>query len=315
VSYLVGLVGSIDAELNYTAPSFTVNFVESATGSVAVGARGTPVVLGSWLNLTFRGALIVPSGDPATAHGTVTGADGPASPDTGAVVVAWLELAAALGALLVSAWLFWTTRSVAGPGAIPNLDRLIEPYDEVIAQTAPVPDGLKALPVDRWEDLVKVADTLGRPILRPVQPKGDLPGSDFYVFDGTTAYVYRHPGSSAATPGPGVGASSGIGVPQVVPQAPATPSPVSPTATGIPAVPPPKRLRNAAAKRLAAELEAELRRVRTGSFDPVQRWYLYSLATLAVRKVADGDAGEARPYVEELRRAIDKSLDGPRPPA
>jgi len=70
---------------------------------VAVGTSAASLPLDSWLNLTFRGALIVPNGAPATSHGSLTGPDGRADPSAAAsLTAAWVELAAALGALLVS---------------------------------------------------------------------------------------------------------------------------------------------------------------------------------------------------------------------
>jgi len=317
VSRIEGLTSSIDAQLNYSATAFTVSFVASVTGSVAVGLRAAPVVLDSWLNLTFRGPLIVPSGAPATVHGSVTGADGPSSPGVGgALAVAWLELAASAAALLFSVWLFWSARRAAGPAPLPDLDRLIEPYEEVIARTTKVPDGVKVLPVDRWEDLVKVADTLGRPILRPLLSPDDLQGTDFYVFDGTLAYLYRHPRPDEGGPS---AAGAGAATAQAGPK-PAAPPPAAAPPPG-PARPPPTAGRppgappSAAAKRLTAQLEKELRRIRTLPLDAVQRWYLFSLATVAVRTVASGDLQEAQRNVDELRRAIDRSLDLPRRPS
>jgi len=217
-------------------------------------------------------------------------------------------------------------RKAEGPVPLPDLERLIEPYEEVIARTTREPGGTMVLPVDKWEDLVKVADTLGRPILRPVGTSGNPRGVDFYVYDGTVAYLYRHPAATGGE-GPKGGPPSAGRSPGTVPPSPSAtpPAPVRasgpvPSArppTAIPAravrpptppVRPPAARDQKAAQVLAGQLKSELGRIRDAPLDSAQRWYIYSQFTQAVRVLSSESLAEARRAVEDLRRTIDRAL-------
>ncbi len=305
VSAIEALVQRINAQLNYSAPQFTVTLAASVEGSVAHDGSILPFDVGPWLNLTFEDPLIVPYGVPASWHGAVDPVAGAGSPDRGALSIAWTELAACLGALALSVWLFWSGRRSPGPAPLPSLERLIEPYEEVIARTTSGPAGARMMPVERWEDLVKVADTLGRPILRPTPGPGDPVGSEFFVYDGTVAYVYRYP-RTPATGGPA----------RPEPAAPAAPPPRAPPSApakaAVPGAPPRRR----ASPGIAAQLEIELQRLRSVPLDPAQRWYAFSVFTQTVRTVGSAGPAEAQRAVDELRATLDRLL-GPatrRPP-
>jgi hypothetical protein len=317
VSRVESLVNTIDSQLNYTATSFTVSFVASVSGSVVLGSEAAPVTLDSWLNLTFRGPLIVPTGDPAGVSGSLAGPDSPGGSGGGAALtIAWLELVGAVGALVASAWLLWASRVGAAPATLPDLERLTEPYEEVIARTSQPPEGGKVLPVDRWEDLVKVADTLGRPILRPVAGPGNPEGSDFYVFDGTLAYLYRYPRSKDATatvgrprPRAGGGPEPAASVPRppvASPRPPVSPSTSMARPPGGASVPP---------KSLTDQLDAELARIRVAPIDPATRQYLRQRHAIAARIVLSSGPHEGRRAVDELRLTIDRTISGSSPRA
>ena len=199
VAAVEGVVHTIDAELNYTSPSFTVTLSAASSGSASAGGLATPILLSPWLNLSFAGALIVPSGVPAALAGPLAG--GPAAddpPGMGPVYLAYAELTAAGTALAASVWLLWVSRRPGGASRLPRLERLVEPYEEAIARTTTVPDASRVVRVVAWDDLVKVADTLGRPILRPEPSVPVSSGQEFYVVDGAVAYVYQYPASGGA---------------------------------------------------------------------------------------------------------------------
>ena len=308
VSGIERTVRTIDAQLNYSASSFTVSLSPAVVGTVAWGASAGPVVLQPFLNLTFSGSLIVPKGGTATDQAEVPGALLPADPSSpGALDWAVVELAASVLALGAAGWLLWMERRHAGAPSLPALDKLIEPYQEVIARTTLAPEGMKVLPVEAWEDLVKVADTLGRPILRPVASSSDPWESEFYVFDGTAAYVYRYPRREAPPAEPEAAEKGGVGTP-----AAGGPIPAAARAARSSSLADARRLwagrRRSLNRELTEQLQAQLRRLREAPLDPAKRWYAFSLVTQAVRTVSAADPETAQRAVDELRLALDLVL-------
>ncbi len=100
-------------------------------------------------------------------------------------------------------WLeFWSSPRGNGSRS-PSIEEIVKPYREVIVGTT-TPPAATRIEVRSWEDLIRVSDTLGKPILRFALP-GALPGHTFYVRDGSTNYVFEFgsaPGGRTA-PGPG----------------------------------------------------------------------------------------------------------------
>lgn len=308
VSTIESLVRTIDNELNYSAPSFTVSFAASVVGSVVWGTSAAPVVLSPILNLTFEGSLIVPKGSTATAAGSLTDPSSSTDPAGGnAMVVADAELAASATALAISLWLLFLEYRRPST-SLPPLEKLIEPYEEVIARTTRVPGGLMVLPVERWEDLVKVADTLGRPILRPVATPADPVGSEFYVYDGSAAYVYRYPRSAEPTRG-----KSRTAAVRAAPEPSPGVSGPSGTATSPASLADARRAwagrRRTLNRRITEQLESQLRRLRSAKLDPPERWYAFSLVTQTVRTVSTADPEQAQAAVDDLRQAMDRLLN------
>ncbi|HTT16226.1 MAG TPA: DUF5305 family protein [Thermoplasmata archaeon] len=331
VSQVEALVSSIDTELNYSATLFTVRLASTITGGVAGGGVAGSLDFASALNLTFRGAQIVPSGAPAAVHETLIGAAGASDPRDGPIAIAGGELAAAGVALALGVWyLREDRRRLAGDG-LPDLDHLIEPFEEVIARTTRPPQGATIIPMDAWDDLVKVADTLGRPILWPLGGPNDPVGSDFFVSDGPVAYLYHYPEGPDAEVGPSPGAASSppsstpAAAPPPAPRVPptpvdgassagppaASPRPIARSSPAVSPASPPRadRLPPALARELAEEIKFQLGRTRDAHLDSAQRWYIYSLFTRAARKITQPDPEEARRAVAELRRTIDRSIE------
>jgi hypothetical protein len=193
VTYVVDLATAIDTQLGYTGPGYTLSLTPALLGSVAAGGSESSFAVSPALNFTFSGALITPSGFSHFATGSVVGPTPPTAIDAAALALPSLALVGSVGALGGSTWVA-TRRPEEEP--LPPLDELIRPYEEAIALTARRPTDLAATPVATFPDLVKIADTLGKPILRPVE--GDPGRAAFFVVDGRIAYEYRYPGAGSA---------------------------------------------------------------------------------------------------------------------
>lgn len=196
VSAVEALITLIDGQLNYVASQATLSVTSTVVSSIAVtGVSAAPESV-STANLTFFSSTIGASFLGSTSSGSVVAASISDSP---VPTSAYLYLALALAALGASiAWLMLLRpRGEEGETILP-LENLIAPYEEAIAETAMIPDPETTISVERWEDLVKIADTLGKPILRPPR---DGPGSvrgTFYVLDGSVGYLYRYAGAGGS---------------------------------------------------------------------------------------------------------------------
>jgi hypothetical protein len=75
-----------------------------------------------------------------------------------------------------------------------TLRQMTAPYQEAIAMTGTPPSNEKMVALGTWEGLVRVADMLGKPILRYEQRAADGEWRYFfYVLDGETQYTYLLP--------------------------------------------------------------------------------------------------------------------------
>ncbi len=204
VSYVENLTTTIDTQLNYTAPYATLELTSLVVATVAVGGSSSQtLVVSPSANFTFESSTIATGFLPSTARGNLTSlpaADGPVP------VSAYLTVAVAATLLAVSTIWFASVNSRPGEydlEPVPDLDEMIAPYEEAIAETATVPDPAATIPIDRWEDLVKVSDTLGKPILRPLVGPAPGPRNAFYVLDGDVGYLFRYePGAVVPSPRP-----------------------------------------------------------------------------------------------------------------
>lgn len=107
--------------------------------------------------------------------------------------VSYAFCATTLSALAATGWAY--TRKVKTIIKPPKpLEEIIAPYEEVIAESAgePIYKGQTAtITIRNLEDLVKVADWVGKPVLsyeKTSSPKSKESTRVFYVLDGTTRY-------------------------------------------------------------------------------------------------------------------------------
>lgn len=311
VSGIQNLTQVIDRQLGYYPSQFTVTLAPTVTGEITLAGAKAPVELDPFLNLTFAAALITPNGLPASYHGSILPPGGSAdSSNGGAVTDAYLFLAVSVAALAVSLGLLWASRRGAKSSTLPDLDTLIEPYEEVIVRTTELPGVPTILPVEGWEDLVKVADTLGRPILRP---SNGPEGASFYVVDGSVAYHYgyppirthgaRNPAPSGQSAGrdldPRTGSSARITAPTETTKTPSAPAGVSST----PALD--------WARITAEQLKSDLTRIQRATLGPAARAKVLDLVRATAQRVRSASPSEAQHILEEFHRALEDYLREP----
>jgi hypothetical protein len=197
VSAIVAKATSISNQLNYTAASYTVTLDPQFSALVEVPGAVSTTVFDPVANFTFAGPLIEPAGFNYTGDGVLSVPNPPPAKATGLSAAApYLALVGSVGGLGGSAWVA-SRRPEDEP--LPPLDEMTRPFAEAIAATSRPPPNVVPTPVDSLTDLAKIADTLGRPILRPREP--DPLQRTFYVVDGPLAYSYVYPAGGPSRPG------------------------------------------------------------------------------------------------------------------
>ena len=188
VTQLLALASSIDRQLNYTSPALTLSFVPSVTGNLTVAAVRQAVAFEPGLNFSFTGPEIVPSG-LAYSSSVALYASAPLPPPPGPSLdaAAVALLAGSLGAVVGTfAW----TVGKAKPGPRGSTSTVDPPRFPTLVETGPLAFVPRTVTMRDFPDLVRVANAVGKPILRPVDP--DLGGNVFLVLDGEVAYAYEH---------------------------------------------------------------------------------------------------------------------------
>ena len=197
VSSVVALATAIDNQLGYSGPGYALTLEPTITGNVGVDGFVGSFQSAPFLNFSFTGALISPSGLTHAASGTVLGPVPSSALSLSAAVVPVAALMGSIGGLGGSTWIA-TRRPEEAP--LPPLDELIRPYEEAIALVSAAPAEVATTPVRTFPDLVKIADILGKPILRPATPESAR--TSFYVVDGRVSYAYRYPSEGPPGAGP-----------------------------------------------------------------------------------------------------------------
>lgn len=192
VAQIVTLAQTVEAQTGFFPSSYSVLLTPTISTAVTIGDNGVGLFFAPTLNLTFASDQIQP-GSLATQASGAYGLPGGSSPNDSTDLFSWASLPywALVGSLaLLTVAGVYTFR---GRGArAPDLETLMRPYREAIVNVSVRPAATEVVRVRDWEDLVKVADTLGRPILRVVRAgkEEEALRSSFYVLLGTTAYVY-----------------------------------------------------------------------------------------------------------------------------
>ncbi len=214
VSRVVALAAAINSQLDYYGSGYTLSLDPVITGTVEAAGLEQSLALEPELNFSFSGSLITPSGLSYAATGSLLAPPPPTATSGVAGAFPYLALVGSVGGLGGSAWVA-TRRPEEEPVA--PLEEIIRPYDEAIAVISAAPKGTTVTAVATFSDLVKIADTLGKPILRPAGP--DPARSTFFVLDGLLAYTYRYSGDG----GKSAPAEDREAPPSGPPSGPATP--------------------------------------------------------------------------------------------
>lgn len=161
------------------------------------------------------------------------------------------------------------------------LDEIIRPYEEAIAVITGAPKVTTVTSVATFPDLVKIADTLGKPILRPAGP--DSARSTFFVLDGLLAYTYRYPGEGGRS-------------------APAENRDDSPSGPlGLPTT-----------AMLVEQLQQEVARLHRLSLDQATAAVARRRVSRALYFIRSGAGEEATIEIEELSRLLTAASEGSR---
>jgi hypothetical protein len=204
ISNITTLVSAIEKQTGYSPSYYSLVLTPTVTSSIAVGLNATGVTFAAPLTFNFSSQQITPSRLSITQRGEFTP---PGTPDAGSGggpgLAQYTLLFASLAAVaFMGVYLYITPR----PRRAVDIEALTRPYQEAIVDTATPPPSANRVDVPTWTDLVKVADTLGCPILRVADPsgKGTSGNSQFYVISGSQAFVFE----GASRPPPATRAAS-----------------------------------------------------------------------------------------------------------
>jgi len=192
VSQTVTMAKDIGTELQYSSSSYLVQFRPVATGSFVEAGRTVPLDFVAPLNLTISQGVITPSNMTRFQQGNITsevyvtysGTDNYRYASYGFVALSLFLLVLGLSYVL-------RIEERKEAAKTDDMTRMTQPYVEVIAATTSLPKSETQVAMEKWEDLVKVADTLGKPILEFVDKGEGYIHYMFWVLDGQTSYTYE----------------------------------------------------------------------------------------------------------------------------
>jgi hypothetical protein len=195
ITEVMNLIRRIEEEIGYRAPRYKIEIRPVIEGNLTALGEKAAVRFLPFLNLTIT-PDIRGEGGRITIEGTDYGQRGVAnkmvtSQDDVTIrnrQISYVALASSLTALSAS---LWFTKRPAKRSPEQELQRVTQPYREVIARTNTPPKGQRVIAMESWEDLVKVADTLGKPVLYFINRAEAGEEHLFYVLDGPTCYIYR----------------------------------------------------------------------------------------------------------------------------
>ena len=199
-SQIEDLIKAVQADTGIPISVYSANIkigvhVEAETQEGLVNATFSPELTMEFQSSKEEGDIISISGLENFDSGGIT--------KTETIFHSWVESqryisyalsTMAFSGLIVTAWLFMRTRPRKPPEPEKMLEDFIAPYQEIIAKIIREPSVRKPqlapvsmVAMETLEDLVKIAEILGKPILHTYQPPEN---HAFYVFDGTIHYEF-----------------------------------------------------------------------------------------------------------------------------
>ena len=199
VANVTTLVTAIEKQTGYSPSYYNVVLSPSVAAAVIYGTNATSLTYFAPLSLNFSAGQIVPTHLTSSSPGTYV-PDGPkGDPPASLPIVPYALL---LGAVAAAGVLGYLTYGAYRREGGPDLETITRPFKEAIVETMSSPPTASRVEVPSWTDLVKVADTLGVPILRVRSGARSDSAALFYVLSDGLAYVYHYGTALAPRPAP-----------------------------------------------------------------------------------------------------------------
>ena len=202
VAEISNLIQTIQSETGVTNSNYAVEFVPSVTGAISSNGVTGNFLADPTFNFTFssafgsRGGVITPSNPTIKSSGRILGSSGAPADSLLNVMyyISFITLGGSAAALVVTG--FFYSKSSKRPVTRQSLlERKLAQYQEIISATDTPPNRRRAISIISLEDLVKIADTMGKPVLRFVDKEKSTSSNQFYVMDGETCYLFAPPDS------------------------------------------------------------------------------------------------------------------------
>jgi len=194
VPALLSLLSEFQNETGAAQSSYDLNFTAYEVAAIefpgqeAVHSATYPV-----LTFTVGFGQLVPGSLEGNSSGAIpTTFEVADSSRTANLDLAILACILLIGAIGVTAYLTIRPRTKKVDVSA-DLKTMTAPYEDAIATTWTAPRKENVVVIRDWDDLIHVADMLGKPILRYVLRKRDPPRHFFYVLDGPIQYIYLVP--------------------------------------------------------------------------------------------------------------------------
>ena len=188
------LIKGLEVQLKYIAPLYVIEIRPAISGSLSTSGRTVNLDMPAPFNLTMSNGVISANGTEYSQNGTITSPINVSDTDNIRLhTISYLAFSVSLGG--TAACGIYSVRPGRGKKTANQAEELeiaTRPYREIIAASKSPPEGERRITMEKWEDLVKVADTLGKPILEFNGWKPDAgPQHVFYVSDSGAHYVYE----------------------------------------------------------------------------------------------------------------------------
>lgn len=196
VATISNLAQTIQSETGVSVSKYAVVFVPSITGGLSSNGVTGNFLADPVFNFTFSSTfgssagVITPSNPTIRSSGSILGSiplgD---SPPNLMYYISFITLGGSAIALVVTS-LFYSKSSKHQVTKQSVLERKLSQYQEIISATDTPPNRRRAISIVSLEDLVKIADTMGKPVLRFLEKEKSVASNQFYVLDGETCYLF-----------------------------------------------------------------------------------------------------------------------------